>query len=357
MNGLERVDAPRRWPWVVGVLIVAVLVAAGVWLRLGRSATPPGEASSCMPAPETETASTSCALQAAIPEETTPGGVSSNEPVPVPESSWQAPASPQGASSPEPATTPAAALQSAPLQTATTLAAEADTLLAAGRKDKAREQYLAALSAQPDAPLRAQLEAKLGPLNVELIRLPWPMAEKQDVVVQEGDSIKAIARKYGTTVELVIKGNQLKRPDIIIPGKHLKVFAGKMEITVSKARNDLLLTANGRFFKRYGVGTGRYDKTPVGSFVISERIPEPPWWREDGKTIPFGDKENILGSRWMAIKATGNTPEIKGYGIHGTWDDASIGKAESAGCIRLRNVDVEELFELVPVGTPVVIGE
>ena len=130
-----------------------------------------------------------------------------------------------------------------------------------------------------------------------------------------------------------------------------------MAITINKTRNDLLLTANDRYFKRYRVGTGRYDKTPVGTFVISERIPEPPWWREDGQTVPFGDKENILGTRWMAIKATGTTPEIRGYGIHGTWDTNSIGRAESGGCIRLKNEDIEELFELTPVGTTVVIEE
>jgi len=240
---------------------------------------------------------------------------------------------------------------------AMSLSAEADALLAAGKKDKARDKFLAALEAKPAAPSLGQIEEKLGALNVELIRLPWPMAEKQEVTVQEGDSIKAIARKYGSTVDLIVKGNELKRPDVIRPGQRLRVFAGKMEIRVGKTRHDLLLTAGGRFFKRYGVGTGRYEKTPIGTFVVSERIPEPPWWREDGKIVPFGDKENILGTRWMAIKATGDTKPIKGYGIHGTWDDASIGKSESAGCIRLKNSDVEELFELVPIGTPVVIEE
>jgi len=231
------------------------------------------------------------------------------------------------------------------------------TFLAIGRKDKAREQYLAALEAKPDEALRTRIEETLGALNVELIRTPWPMAEKKEVIVQEGDSIKALARKYGTTVEMIVKGNALKRPDVIRPDQRLKVFTGKMAITINKTRNDLLLTANDRYFKRYRVGTGRYDKTPVGTFVISERIPEPPWWREDGQTVPFGDKENILGTRWMAIKATGTTPEIRGYGIHGTWDTNSIGRAESGGCIRLKNEDIEELFELTPVGTTVVIEE
>jgi len=40
---------------------------------------------------------------------------------------------------------------------------------------------------------------------------------------------------------------------------------------------------------------------------------------------------------------------VRGFGIHGTSAPQSIGKSASHGCIRLRNRDVEELFELVPV--------
>lgn len=356
MDGLERLDTPQRWPWVVGAGVVVAVVAGLIWFN--RRETANEGASSGAPAPAVPAVSQNSAIEGAIAVVTSPVLETVKEATPsVPavsldSNSVQAPlgaptnpvvagGEPRAATSPD----------------VTALVAEADALLASGKKDKAREQYLAALAAQPAEAARSAIETKLGALNVELIRLPWPMDEKQEIVVQAGDSIKALARKYGTTVELIIKGNQLKRPDIIIPGQRLKIFAGKMEIHVNKTRNDLLLTANGRFFKRYHVGTGRYDKTPVGSFVIYERVPEPPWWREDGKIIPFGDKENILGTRWMAIKATGNTSGIKGYGIHGTWDTNSIGKAESAGCIRLLNADVEELFELVPVGTPVTIEE
>ena len=355
MDGLERMDKPSRWPRVVGLgLVVVLAVGLVVWIR-GKEAA------------DTAATTEESAKLAVVT------GVS---PVSVPDVKDAADTPSTGsASSPQAGSGQAAATtkESAKLPVVTgvspvvtntlvpapslALSADANALLAAGKKDKARQQFLTALAASPDEPLRMKIEEALGPLNVELIRRPWPMVEKQDVVVQEGDSIKVLARKFGTTVELIVKGNELKRPDVIRPGQHLKVFSGKMAIKVSKARNDLLLTSNGAFFKRYGVGTGRYDKTPVGAFVIAERIPEPPWWRDDGRTVPFGDKENILGTRWMAIKATGTTPEIKGYGIHGTWDTNSIGKAESAGCIRLKNEDVEELFEMVPIGTPVVIEE
>lgn len=239
----------------------------------------------------------------------------------------------------------------------TQLLAEAEAFLATDKKDKARQLLLTALEGTTNGPLRADIETRLGKLNVELVRLPWPMPEKVDYGVQAGDSIRAIAQKFGTTVDLIVESNRKPRPDHIEPGDRLRVFNGKLAITVNKTRNDLLLTSSGRFFKRYRVGTGKYGKTPVGTFAVSDRIKDPPWWRGDGKVVPFGDKENILGTRWLALKATGSTPEVKGYGIHGTWDNESIGKAESAGCIRLRNEEVEELFLLVPVGTEVKIED
>jgi lipoprotein-anchoring transpeptidase ErfK/SrfK len=245
----------------------------------------------------------------------------------------------------------------APSPSSVNLADAAEGFMKAGKPGDAREKWLAALAASPGEDLRTKVESTLASVNLELIRKPWPMAEKVDYVVQSGDSIRSIAGKFGTTVELIVQANELKRPDIINPGKRLRVFSGKMGIVVSKTRNDLLLTSNGRYFKRYRVGTGKYDRTPLGTFVVNDRIMEPVWWRDDGKTVPFGDKENILGTRWMALKATNDTPAVKGYGIHGTWDNDSIGKSESAGCIRMKNEDVEELFELIPIGTEVKIEE
>lgn len=260
------------------------------------------------------------------------------------------------------ATNPATAKMDSPAAPSATEAtptpAQAEALLTSGKRVEARDAFLAIVQAPgTDERTRTAVEARLATLNVELVRQPWPIPEKIDYVVQAGDSIRAIAQKYGTTVDLIVEGGKLARPDHIEPGDRLRVFTGKLALVANTKRNDLLVTCNGRFFKRYRIGTGKYGKTPVGTFVVSDRIKDPPWWRGDGKVIPFGDKENILGTRWMALKATGSTPEVKGYGIHGTWENDSIGKAESAGCIRLRNEDVEELFQMVPVGTPVTIEE
>jgi lipoprotein-anchoring transpeptidase ErfK/SrfK len=234
---------------------------------------------------------------------------------------------------------------------------EADDLAAADRHVEARELCLQAMAGGLSGEARSALEERVGKCNIELAFTPRPSPDKIDYVVQRGDSVAKIAARHGTTAELVQRGNLLAQPNLIKVGDRLRVFSGKLTLTVNKTRRDLVVTANDRFFKRYSVGTGKFGKTPVGTFIVNDRIKEPVWWRPDGRAIPYGDKENILGTRWLALKPTGSTPPVKGYGIHGTWAPESVGRAESAGCIRMRNEDVEELFVLVPVNTPVTIEE
>lgn len=222
----------------------------------------------------------------------------------------------------------------------------------------ARTNYLAALADPGCGNARPVAEARLGAVDIDLIFSPRRMEGKVDYAIAPGDSLKKIANRHGTTVDLIVKGNSVPNPDRVQVGDRLRVLDRQVfEIAVSKSRNDLVVTLNGQFFKRYTVGTGKFAKTPVGTFQVTDKIPEPPWWRPDGQVVPFGDKENILGTRWMALAATGDTPPAKGYGIHGTWDESSLGQQSSAGCIRMANRDVEELFVYIPVGAKVVIGE
>jgi lipoprotein-anchoring transpeptidase ErfK/SrfK len=231
----------------------------------------------------------------------------------------------------------------------------AKALISKGDRVGARQLLLAGLKSKPGAQERTAIESELAAINVQLAFLPYNMPEKVDHVVKRGDSLDKMSKKYGVTVQSIQIGNDLKNPNLIKAGDHLRILDADFSIEVGKERHELLLLMNGSFFKRYKVGLGKFDKTPLGTFEIYDRIVEPVWWRPDGKEIPFGAKENILGTRWMAIRATGDTPAVRGYGIHGTWNEASIGKSESAGCVRMRNAEVEELFNLVPLGTTVTI--
>ncbi len=196
----------------------------------------------------------------------------------------------------------------------------------------------------------------LGEVNIKLLKSPVLIPGKEYYAIQSGDYLQKIAKKYNTTVPLIKTMNGMET-DTIRAGARLMVYNGDFNLRVSKGQNTLDLMAGDALFKRYSVGTGKFGKTPAVAFEIVDKITEPPWTRpSDNKQIEYGDEENVLGTRWMKI-VSAEHPEITGFGIHGTWERGSIGQQSSAGCIRMLNEDVEELFDLVPRKTTVIITE
>ena len=123
------------------------------------------------------------------------------------------------------------------------------------------------------------------------------------------------------------------------------------DAALCRSESDWLVGINStRAMTAYRSRYGGFNKTPVGEFTITDRIAQPTWWRPDGREIPYGDPENLLGTHWLALN-------VRGYGIHGTWEPDTIGHQLSAGCVRMLNENVEELFTLVTLGTPVEIRD
>jgi lipoprotein-anchoring transpeptidase ErfK/SrfK len=122
-------------------------------------------------------------------------------------------------------------------------------------------------------------------------------------------------------------------------------------VIVNKTTHEVALIQSGKevFHAPAAIGKTK-ELTPEGQFEIKVKAKNP-YYRK--KNIPGGDPHNPLGSRWIGFDARGTDGRI--YGIHGTNQPESIGKSVSAGCIRLKNKDVERLFDLVPSGAEVVI--
>jgi len=115
-------------------------------------------------------------------------------------------------------------------------------------------------------------------------------------------------------------------------------------ILIDKSLNKLYFYREGRLIRQYDVGTGReITSTPEGKFCIISKQEDP---------VGFPENPDVFGTRWMGLDAGGRDNR---FGIHGTDDESSIGRHMSHGCVRMRNQDVEELFEMVDVGTPVII--
>ena len=188
---------------------------------------------------------------------------------------------------------------------------------------------------------------EIGDINVKLIFSPIPTKDSVIYKVETGDSLSSIAKQFNTTVDLIIKSNKLK-DTVIRPEKRLKITSGAgFSIEVYTKSNKLILENNGKLVKTYTIATGAHDSTPLGNFKIVNKLKNPTWYTA-GAVVSADSPKNVLGNRWMGITE-------KGYGIHGTIDPTSIGKQSTEGCVRMYNKEVEELFDLVPVGTAVTI--
>jgi lipoprotein-anchoring transpeptidase ErfK/SrfK len=114
------------------------------------------------------------------------------------------------------------------------------------------------------------------------------------------------------------------------------------KIVISIPDRKLALIEDGKVVKVYPVAVGSSaTPSPSGEFRVRERITNPTYYAP-GNVIGPG-KSNPLGTRWIGLGQ-------RGYGIHGTNEPRSIGKRASHGCIRMKQADVEELFELVRAG-------
>lgn len=114
-------------------------------------------------------------------------------------------------------------------------------------------------------------------------------------------------------------------------------------IVINKALNILYYYTDGNLHKAYSVATGyNQELTPEGNFRIISKA--------DDNGL---GQESVFGTRWMGLEVPGQ--EDGTYGIHGTNEPKSIGSHVSAGCVRMREADIEELYDKVPIGTPVTI--
>ncbi|NHN31232.1 L,D-transpeptidase [Paenibacillus sp. S3N08] len=118
----------------------------------------------------------------------------------------------------------------------------------------------------------------------------------------------------------------------------LKPLTSPLRIIVDKTNHRLALVSGTMIVRSYPVGLGA-DRTPEGSFEIAEKVRD-----------PNGKSNGDFGSRGMGL----SDPL---YAIHGTNKPGSIGKDESLGCVRMLQADIEELFDMTPLGTPVTIGK
>ncbi len=129
-------------------------------------------------------------------------------------------------------------------------------------------------------------------------------------------------------------------------------------VIVSRGTFQLKLFHDLKPVKTYKIAVGRQGlETPTGLYTVQDKqinpswyVPNSPWaGKLAGKVIPPGPSDP-LKARWIGIQG--------GAGIHGVdpSEYGSLGSAASHGCVRMRISDVIELYDRVPMGTPIYIA-
>ena len=134
------------------------------------------------------------------------------------------------------------------------------------------------------------------------------------------------------------------------PGDVLRIPTDRANVIVDLDARAVLYRHGDEVVQVWECGIGRDGhETPLGTFTIGEKLEKPV---HSTRGLPYGHPENPLGSRWLALLKDGQNST---YGIHGTSDPSGVGGEVSLGCIRMRNEDVNELFEILPRGAEVII--
>nr|WP_162463205.1 L,D-transpeptidase [Paenibacillus psychroresistens] len=168
---------------------------------------------------------------------------------------------------------------------------------------------------------------------VDINPTPLPMATNQpedEVKLPTDDSKPSTIPK--ATAKPAAAQNATANYEIVPP------LDDPLEIVVDPQTHQLALVSGKVIVRKYSIGLGG-EKTPQGSFTITEKV-----------RSPNGHDNGDFGSRGMTLSDTL-------YAIHGTNKPSSIGLDESLGCIRMLKEDIEELFDMAPLGTKVTIGK
>ncbi len=146
-----------------------------------------------------------------------------------------------------------------------------------------------------------------------------------------------------------------------------------LSLHVNVPRQTLEIRENGQILREFPVSTSRFGlgcepgsyKTPLGKFAVSEKhgagAPLGAHFvsrQFTGKIAGPGGDEDLVLTRilWLEGLEPGNANTKDRYiYIHGTNQEHLIGTPASHGCVRMKNADICELYELIPEGTPVEI--
>lgn len=207
----------------------------------------------------------------------------------------------------------------------------------------ARELWAEFLRKHPGSPKAGEVRSYIGPLNSAELFSATSGPGKTVHTVASGDSLFKIAKKYGTTVELVAKANNLTNTMLQV-GQQLVVPQTDMKVEVDRAGGTLVLLNRDEFFRAYPLLSSRLPALKEGSTAqctVVENVVE-----AGGKKMVFGDKNYSAGRRTVVLSPPG-------MAVLSVPDGTPASEFPSG--LVVSPSDLDEIFVLLRRGVPVTI--
>lgn len=258
---------------------------------------------------------------------------------------------------PAPDPTPQPVAPSAPVETKPPVMPPVSSAVQLGREALAQDDLIAARKAFSEALVTEKEPQQQTILRSELTRISAdtilssriaagdPLTERY--VIRTGDMLAKIAASNKITPELLAVINGIVNKHQIREGQGIKIIKGPFRAVVHKQSYTLDVFLGDTFVREFKVGLGADDSTPTGEWRVAAKLINPTYYPPRGGIIVSADDpKNPLGERWIGLVGIGGAAvDQQRYGVHGTSEPDSIGKNLSMGCVRLRNEDVEILYD------------
>ncbi|HUT88333.1 MAG TPA: LysM peptidoglycan-binding domain-containing protein [Thermoguttaceae bacterium] len=153
--------------------------------------------------------------------------------------------------------------------------------------------------------------------------------------VQAGDNLQRIGRAYGVPWQLLAKINGISDPENLEPGRELKVIRGPFDAVVDLEKHEMTLKLRGLYAGRFQIGVGRSQEELEGTYFVEDKI------------VQSDDSNSPLGRYWIKLNDR--------IGIHGTNDPRNIGADDGPGAISLDDRDIEDVHDILSIGSRVQI--
>jgi lipoprotein-anchoring transpeptidase ErfK/SrfK len=153
-------------------------------------------------------------------------------------------------------------------------------------------------------------------------------------------------------IVIPLQASRISRLETILQKSPIAGMARQSKLIIRLDSRQLEYYEGPNLVGSYDIAVGQDDwETPVGQFAVLDMRRHPLWQHPiTGEAIATGP-DNPLGSRWIGFAHDGSYH----IGIHGTNQEELVGQAVSHGCVRMREADIQTLFDKVAIGTPITV--